>query len=476
MKLKIYTLILCLGLVRLSAQTYPHQNINLVGFVNPETVTVGTQKYSGCWGWYQAGKNKEYALVGSVAGTYFIDISAPATPIVCDYVPGKTPSTWRELKTYQNYCYVVSDVQLPNTYQIIDMQYLPDSVHVVYEGTSLFERGHATWIDNNRWYVSGLRYLGGVAKSMEVYSLATPTAPTLIRSLNQDYPSISYVHDMFCINDTVFASAGNQGLHTYKLTGANTFSALGSLTTYAESGYNHSTYITANRKYMVMCDEVPSNLSIKCIDVQNLANITPLSLFRPNLNTQFVGHNPYVVGNKWAFVSCYQDGLQLYDISNPNAPVQAGYFDTYPQGGSSAGNNYGGSSYMGNWGAYPYFPSGLILACDMQNGVFILEANALMGIGLGIGESTSGDLNVNVFPNPTNGSLQIDIKNDEISAYTIEISNLLGEVIMKQEESSSATETFINKKLDVSSLSTGTYFVSVRANNKLFRKKIIIAK
>ena len=116
--------------------TYPSSNINLIGFINPETVA-GTDaiKYSGCWGYNQTSKNKEYAIVGSSTGTYFIDITAPATPTVCDYVKGAhtSPCIWREVNVYQNYAYVVSDDSPPNSFQIIDMQYLPDSVHVVYD-------------------------------------------------------------------------------------------------------------------------------------------------------------------------------------------------------------------------------------------------------------------------------------------------------------------------------------------------------
>ncbi len=380
MKTKIYTLLLFIAFNSLLAQVYQSSNMSLIGFTNPETVAgVDAIKYSGCWGWNQTSKNKEYALVGSSTGTYFIDITAPATPTVCDYVAGVHPSAciWREITSYQNYCYVVSDDGAPNSFQIIDMQYLPDSVHVVYDGKlTYFERAHTVAVDGNKLYVGGITLSGGGAVNMRVYSLATPTAPALLRTLSQDYPSISYVHDMHVRNDTVFASCGYQGLHVYKFTSTNTFTALGSLTTYPQSGYNHSSYLTANGKNLIFTDEVPTNLAIKVADVSNLSNITVPALFRPNMNTGFVGHNPYGIGNQWMFVSCYEDGIYLYDISNPNAPVINGYFDTYPQGGASAGNNYGSNSDNGNWGAYPWFKSGLILALDMQNGVFILGAKA----------------------------------------------------------------------------------------------------
>jgi choice-of-anchor B domain-containing protein len=382
MNLKIFIAILFFAFTSLKAQmTFQSSNMTKIGFIDPETVKGPSDsiKYSGCWGWDQTSKNKEYAIVGSSTGTYFIDISAPATPTVCDYVAGKhpTPCIWREINVYQNYAYVVSDDGAPNSFQIIDMQYLPDSVHVVYDGkTTYFERAHTVTVDGNKLYVGGITLSGGGAINMRVYSLATPTAPVLLRTLSQDYPSINYVHDMHVRNDTVFASCGFQGLYVFKFNSSNTFSLLGSLTSYPQSGYNHSSFLTANGKNLIFTDEVPNNLAIKVADVSNLSNITVPALFRPNMNAGFVGHNPYVIGNKWVFVSCYEDGLYLYDISNPLAPVMNGFYDTFPQGGASAGNNYGSNSDNGNWGAYPFFKSGLILACDMQNGVFILGADA----------------------------------------------------------------------------------------------------
>lgn len=459
--------------------TYPSSNINLVGFINPETVMgVDNIKYSGCWGYQQTSKNKEYAIVGSSTGTYFIDITAPATPTVCDYVKGKQPSPciWREVNVYQNYAYVVSDDPSPNSFQIIDMKYLPDSVHVVYDGKSFFERAHTVTVDGNKLYVAGITFSNSATSAMRVYSLATPSVPVLLRSLAQDYPSINYVHDMFVRNDTVFASCGNQGLHVYKLTASNTFSALGQFTGYTEAGYSHSSSITKDGKHLVFCDEVPTDLSIKIADISNMSNITLTSMFRPNLNVDFVGHNPYVLGN-YVFVSCYEDGLNLYNISNPLSPTLAGYFDTYPQGGANFGNNYGTGSYNGNWGAYPYFKSGYILACDMQNGVFILEAFGLLGNPTGVKTiSNNGTIIANVFPNPASTNLTISIKDNGTEPYVIEIRNMQGQLILKEQEANNSGNQFINKKINIANLAQGIYEVSITSGNTGFHKKVVVSR
>ncbi|MGZ3884021.1 MAG: choice-of-anchor B family protein [Bacteroidia bacterium] len=481
MKFRCILLLLIVVITPFRSQTYLSSNINLVGFIDPETVQ-GTDniKYSGCWGYNQTSKNKEYAIVGSSTGTYFIDITAPATPTVCDYVKGTHPNPciWREVNVYQNYAYVISDDPTPNSFQIIDMQYLPDSVHVVYDDkTAYFERGHTLTVDGNKLYVAGITLAGGSTVNMRVYSLATPSVPVLLRTLSDDYSFVSYVHDMHVHNDTVFAACAYQGLQVFRLTGSNTFSILGSLGTYPESGYNHSSSLTQDGKSLVFCDEIPTDISIKLADVSNLSNITVSALFRPNLNSGFVGHNPYVIGNDWAFASCYEDGLYLYNISNPSSPVMAGYFDTYPQGGASFGNNYGSGSYNGNWGAYPYFKSGYILACDMQNGVFILEAFGLLGTSTGLNEKSDADkIMMSAYPNPASTLLDLAVKDNRQAPYKIELRNLQGQVLLSQEEPNAQGGTFIHRKLDVSGFAAGLYLLSVSSGKESCLRKITISR
>jgi choice-of-anchor B domain-containing protein len=474
MRIKFLFLITFISL-EIFGQTYPALNMSMINLLTPETDNTGYdgRKYSGCWGWFQSSKGKEYAIVGTSSKTYFIEVTNPLAPVICDSVMARHAGcTWRELKTYQNYCYVVSDDAAPNTFQIIDMQYLPDSVHVVHDNNTYFERGHTVWIDGNKMYVGGVTPTTTVTENMRVYSLATPTAPVLLRTLSQDYPSISYVHDMFVVNDTVYASCGNQGLQVFKFnTPGNTFTQLGSLSGYTEAGYNHSSYITTNKQTLVFCDEVPTGLSIKFADVSNLSNITLSSLAKPNTNTQFVAHNPYVVGNNYAFVSCYQDGLMMYDISNPAGPVLAGFFDTYPTGGVSAGNNYGPTSYRGNWGAYPYLPSGLIIACDMQNGIFLLQATVATAIKV-----RGNSLEASVYPNPAQNQVNIAFINPKAKTYSLELLNVLGQKVHSENNLNDCTFPVTFRTLDVTGIEAGTYVLNIKAGEKEFQQKLIITK
>jgi len=451
------------------SQTYPAQNISMLSHIDPQsTVGIGGdgRKYSGCWGWHQSAKGKEYGMVGTSAGTYFIDLTVPTNPIICDYVSGKSGCTWREMKTYRNYCYIVSDDSSPNRFQIVDLQYLPDSVHVVHDGTTYFERGHTIWIDKDKMYIGSETKLGGEYNSMTVYSLATPTNPVFLRSLVSDASFITTVHDMYVNNDTVFASCGFQGLYIYKYNATNSFTPLGSFTNYhSASSYNHSSFITKDKKHLVFADEVPSSLPLRVLDVQDISN--PIQTCTANPHPETTPHNPYVIESQWAVVSCYMDGLVVYDLSNPNNIAVAGYFDTHPQAGFNV-NNYTGGPYRGNWGAYPYLPSGIVLALDMQNGAFVLDVSQIYTLSpIGVKEVKTVSPFFNIYPSPANDKLNIMSNFQTETQFTMY--NILGETVLNN-----TYKSFGNQSIDVSSFANGTYIVTLKTTERSVTKKIII--
>lgn len=477
---KLFILLSCLfgAYNTTTAQVYPSLNINLLSHINPETDNTGSdgRKYSGCWGWYQAAKNKEYAIVGTSSKTYFIDVTNPLAPIIRDSVMAAHGGcTWREIKNYQNYCYIVSDDAPPNTFQIVDMQYLPDSVHVVHNGTSYFERCHTIFVDQDKLYCGGPTALGGMTENMRVYSLANPANPVLLRKLSQDVPAITYVHDMFVRNDTVYASCGGQGFFIIKFNPVtNTFALMQSFTGYPYNGYNHSSWQTDNRKTMVFADEVPAGLPAKVIDVSDFNNITLVDTIRSHLRA--TAHNPYIMNNTFCWMSTYQDGIYLYDITNPANTTIHGYFDTHPQHGVN--DNFAGNDYSGNWGAYPYLPSKIIIACDMQNGVFILEGDYYYKTSVGMDEkSKPGKMasSFSVYPSPASNEVTLLIANQENRILNYSICDVSGKIVQSY-KLATGNELLHKTTIDTKALSSGCYFITLQGTGMNETKKIIIQK
>lgn len=444
------------------------QNVNLLSnWFNPSTPAEPTYaiKYNGIWGWVDPQDNKEYAIIGSSEGVYFIDVTVPTAPVVRDYVPGRRNNCiWREIKTYQNYCYMVSDDGAPNSMQIVDLSYLPDSVNIVHDNNTIIERSHTIWVDGNKLYCGIPKgpSVGGTSK-LAVFSLANPAAPALLRKIEQDYPSTDYSHDMFVRNDTVYASMSYSGLFIYRWTGTN-FVMLNSLTTYPSQGYNHSSSLTPDGKTLIMLDEVPTGLPCKSVDVTNISSISVLTTFKSTPTSTATPHNPFVVNNNRVVVAYYQDGVQIFDISNPSNPVRTGYYDTNPTDCPACPN----PNYSGCWGAYVELPSGIVIASDMQNGLFVLDANGAL-----VTDDANSLLNsgLTLFPNPAAQQTELSLSLKKESDVTISILDIYGKTISSFNRHFSQGGNVIN--LNTSEYASGIYLVSVTGEGFSVTQKLL---
>ena len=63
---------------------------------------------SSCWGYTDPGTGTEYAIIGKEFGTGFYSLADPRHPVLVKFIPGPS-SGWREMKTYRQWCYIVSE-------------------------------------------------------------------------------------------------------------------------------------------------------------------------------------------------------------------------------------------------------------------------------------------------------------------------------------------------------------------------------
>jgi choice-of-anchor B domain-containing protein len=468
---KLMAFIFSVSFLQANAQVvYDAQNISILSNWDDSLVPANVPpygiRYNGIWGW-DDGTGNEYAIIGANNGVYFVNVTNPTAPVTSDFVAGKRDSCiWREIKTYDHYAYLISDDASPNSFQIVDLQYLPDSVSVVYDGTSIFERGHTLFVDGNKLYVGIVK--GGQfanTSAMAVFSLANPELPTFLRSLNTDYGSLlnnNQVHDMFVRNDTVYASCAYDGLFIFKYnTVANNFSLEGSLTSYPQQGYNHSSALTEDGSTLVFMDEVPNGLAVKVLDVTDFSNLTMKSTFSSNPGP--TPHNPFMVGTT-CYIAYYQDGLQVYDVSNPLLPVRLGYFDTHYQ--TPMGGPYSPLAYEGAWGAYPYLPSGNVLVSDMQNGLFVLDVSQITASV----QEQSGNVALSVYPNPAGGDQNFTVQLSGINTteFQLSIHDISGRLVYQQ------LHTGLKADIEAKSFSSGMYTLSVLTDAGRTIKKLVI--
>src|SRR5262245_2978824 len=63
--------------------------------------------YSACWS-YIHGDGREYAVIGTLYGTAIYNVTNPAAPVFAGFIQGPY-SSWREMKSYRNWIYVVTE-------------------------------------------------------------------------------------------------------------------------------------------------------------------------------------------------------------------------------------------------------------------------------------------------------------------------------------------------------------------------------
>ncbi|MFK7936803.1 MAG: choice-of-anchor B family protein [Saprospiraceae bacterium] len=361
----IFTFILLFNLSFAFAQS--GEEMTLLSTIAP--TDLGTDRpapYNDVWGYTDCDGN-EYALLGSATNVHFIDLRDPANPSEIARFAGGETTTWRDIKTYKDVAYAVSD-NTSEGLMVFDLSDLPNSVTQVGQFTDVFIKAHNIYIDEaqGRLYVVGT---GVERDGVIIYDLTcNPTQPELLASIST-LPE-GYIHDIYVRDNIAYASHGFSGFAVWDFNDVNNPIKLATLET---GGYNHSSWVTDDGQYAVFAEEIPRGEPLGIVDLSEMMNgdIETVKEFAfPLLAPEFTDatpHNPYIRGNH-IVSSFYEDGIHIYDISDPLNPVGVAYYDTYPDNESYAG-------YNGNWGAYPYLPSGNILASDRQYGLFVLSAD-----------------------------------------------------------------------------------------------------
>ena len=351
-----------------------------------DSTIVGSQAYNNAYNeiWGININNSEIAIIGSTSGTHFFDVTNPQNSTEVAFLSAGYTGTGvihRDYHDFNGFLYIVCDEGSSSTLQIVDISNLPNSINTVYDSNSLFTKAHNIFIDT----ASAKMYACASNNAMDVYSLHVPSSPALIYS----YSSVGHVHDAYVRNDTAYLNCGNQGLRVMDFSMVNNLGdqpqQLASLISYPDAGYNHSGWLSDDGSIYAMQDE-NHGYDIKILDVSDLNNISVIATFNSGVDSQSMAHNGIIKGDL-LYVAYYHDGLRVFDISDPNNPVQVNSYDTY------APNNH--TSYRGAWGVYPYLNSGNILVSDMQSGLYVLDMSNSSTTTFNIVNSKH-----NIYPNP----------------------------------------------------------------------------
>ena len=320
--------------------------------------------YSDIWGFVSGGR--EYAVLGAYTGVYIIDVTTPTAPVVASFVPGAN-SNWRETRPYGNYLYSVNEQG--GGLQIINISN-PYAAFQVASLTNVFQRAHTIHVDEatNRAYCFGARdALPG--DNTFIFNITNPTNPVLLGNYED-----RYFHDGYSRGNLLFGAKiytnGMHGAGMYILDVTNP-AAIDTVTLVTwPNAFTHNVWTTEDGAYAFTTDENNGG-HVRIWDVQNLPTVLPVSEYQL-AGATLVVHNVYVKGDR-AYASYYTEGVRVVDISDIENPVEVAFYDTSP-GGEPGG-------YGGNWGVYPFLPSGNIIASDVDTGLYIFSPPATSAVG-----------------------------------------------------------------------------------------------
>ncbi len=364
-----------------AADIFPCKNVDLKGHLDLKTL--GGGQGSDSWGWKHEASNRYFALVGRSSGTSFVEITDPDKPVFLGQLPSEfSTSTWRDIKTHQNFAFIVADNIGDHGMQVFDLSRLlsvknqPETFAAdhVYRGGS-FQDAHNIIINpesNFAYLVGGNTCSGG----LHMVNISAPLAPTFAGCFSAD----GYTHDAQCLTyqgpdqdyhgrEICFAS-NEDTVTVVDVTVKNNPTQL-SRTGYTGSQYTHQGWLSKDQRYFLIDDELDErrddvNTRTHVMDFRDLDN--PVYKGFHESAGMSIDHNQYVVGDH-TYQANYTRGLRILELGDLSQTemTEVAFFDTYPE------NDGGG--FPGAWNVYPFFDNGLVIVSDVNRGVFILQPN-----------------------------------------------------------------------------------------------------
>jgi choice-of-anchor B domain-containing protein len=394
-----------------SAAGFSCNNIALLGRLTLSELPTSSGAANDIWGHVDLNDMREYAIIGLQRGVAVVDVTNPESPQVVGAINGQA-TTWRDIKVLQ---YFDTDLQRFKAYaysggdsvteglSVIDLSGLPNSINLVTR-TNDDPSSHNVYISGVDYttntalqgqspllHITGSRNFGGAWRS---FSLTEPNAPQPTYS-NTSAVRADYTHDASSLLITdervqrdcevnnattcnLILDFNEEEVRLWQHNSNDGASELSSVT-YPNLQYVHSGWWSENKQYIFVHDELDErnrgiNTTLNIFDISDLRQ--PLLVASWVGPTRAVDHNGFVKGNKY-YMSNYERGVTVLDISDATSPQQIGFFDTF---GTSDN-----PSFNGVWGIYPYLPSGNILASDIQGGLYILRDDSLNATSNAVG-------------------------------------------------------------------------------------------
>jgi hypothetical protein len=266
-----------------------------------------------------------------------------------------------------------------------------------------FNSIHEMVVDGNLLYEN---FNGFSNKIIKVINVSNPANPVFVRDINPT--EVNWVHAMHIRGNRLFTSGwgtsttrGRTEIYDISNIAAQPPTMLGFIedpTGVTAGNRMHSSWTSEDGNYLYSCRETSTgDGDLRVYDIKNPAQpvlVNSLTMQSLGLNA-VTPHNPVVMGNK-LYVSWYQAGLQVFDISEPSVPKRIGQYDTFPEVfaqtdaekrlaadswdlicGNENVEELLPNTYDGNWAVFPFLGEDKVLAGDLTYGLYVLDLSEI---------------------------------------------------------------------------------------------------
>ncbi|MXX55630.1 MAG: choice-of-anchor B family protein [Gemmatimonadetes bacterium] len=377
-----------------AAAGFSCESVDLLAFL--PTSAIGAEPWervSDIWGWMDPETGREYALVGRSGGAAIIDVTDPAAPRYVGVVTAN-PSGARDLKVYADHLFFTGDGAGDHGLVVFDLTRVRDTSGeppspnggVAFEPDAVYRgiaSAHNLVMDAESGFAFPVGSSGGgetCGGGLHMVDVRDPKAPVFAGCFTDDVGLIApgRTHDAQCVvyrgpderyqGRQVCFISNESLLRIVDITDKETPTPIGGAS-HPGVAYIHQGWLTEDHRYYYLDDELDELVGTApatrtyIYDVAELDD--PILVGSVDGPTAATDHNLYVKGDRM-YQANYQAGFRLFDISDPEAPEEIGWFDTTPYEGDPPG-------FVGAWTAYPFFESGTVVVTSIYEGVFLLR-------------------------------------------------------------------------------------------------------
>lgn len=407
------------------------QNIRLRAQRDPATLSFSTNaKYA------DITADGNIAVMGSyfARGAWIYDVSNPDNPVLKAHYNPDNNQQFLEAIVVGNRAYFGSGNNGGGNggVHIVDISNPSNPVLLgrVSSANGGYDTVHEIFVERNFLYINSN---STNIRNLKVIDVSNPAQPLLVRDIVPN--NSGWVHAMYVKNNRLYLSgfAGTGLTEIYDVTNIGTDAPrlLGQVVTGSST---HSNWVSEDDNWMFVCREFFDG-ELRVYNISNPASPQLVKIIKAaDIGVNGIApHNPVVKDNR-LYVSWYQAGVQVFDISNPAEPKRIGQYDTYfPALAESAAREEAASlggepwdlvcgaqalvnnvpmGYDGNWTAYPLLGHDRVIVSDLATGLYVLDASKIAAPRKNEVTDFDGDSRTDLSTfNPSNGLWTIERSN-----------------------------------------------------------------